>query len=209
MQMVAPLRCSSRNRSITASPLAESRFPVGSSASRIEGDPDQGARHGHALLLTARELRRIVLHAVRHADFFQRLVHPLLALRRRHAAIGQRQLDVLVDREIADQVERLEDEADLAIADARPLLHLQAAHRLAVQHVLPVGGRVEQAQDGQQRRLAAARRPGDRDIFALLDVHVNARQRVGLHFIGDEDLGHAIQMNQCFRSIRHLCSSIS
>ena len=35
----------------------------------------------------------------------------------RHAAIGERQLDVLVDGQIADQVERLEDEADLPVAN--------------------------------------------------------------------------------------------
>ena len=81
----------------------------------------QRARHRDALLLTARELRRIVLHAVRHADALQRLLHAPLALRRRHAAIRQRQFHVLVHREIADQVERLEDKADLAVADARPL----------------------------------------------------------------------------------------
>src|SRR4029077_20651131 len=39
MQMVAPSRCKSRNRSITASALRESRFPVGSSASRMAGEP--------------------------------------------------------------------------------------------------------------------------------------------------------------------------
>src|SRR5258707_10092452 len=39
MQMVAPSRCRFCNSSITASPLRESRFPVGSSASRIDGFP--------------------------------------------------------------------------------------------------------------------------------------------------------------------------
>src|SRR2546423_7821097 len=37
MQMVAPPRCSSLSSSITASPFVESRFPVGSSASRMLG----------------------------------------------------------------------------------------------------------------------------------------------------------------------------
>ena len=58
---------------------------------------------------------------MRHADLLERLVDPLLALGGRHAAVGQRQLDVLEDREVADEVEALEDEADLAVADARPL----------------------------------------------------------------------------------------
>src|SRR4030095_7364487 len=39
MQIVAPARWSSWSRFITASPLVESRFPVGSSASRISGEP--------------------------------------------------------------------------------------------------------------------------------------------------------------------------
>ena len=46
---------------------------MGSSASRMDGSPP-GPRHGDALLLTSRKLRRIMLHAVRHADAFQRLV---------------------------------------------------------------------------------------------------------------------------------------
>lgn len=40
MQIVAPVRCSSLSRSMTASPFFESRLPVGSSASRIDGSPD-------------------------------------------------------------------------------------------------------------------------------------------------------------------------
>src|SRR5439155_15068619 len=39
MQIVEPLRCRSRRSSITASPLRESRLPVGSSARRIDGSP--------------------------------------------------------------------------------------------------------------------------------------------------------------------------
>ena len=38
-----------------------------------------------------------------------------------HAAIGQRQLDVFIDREIADQIKTLKDETDFAIANARAL----------------------------------------------------------------------------------------
>ena len=40
----------------------------------------QRAGHRNALLLTARELRRIVLDAMGHADALQRLMHFLLAL---------------------------------------------------------------------------------------------------------------------------------
>ena len=83
MQIVAPSRCRSRSNSITASPFLESRLPVGSSASRIEGLPAEGARHRHALLLAARELRRVMLHAMRHADLFERLLARAVCARRR------------------------------------------------------------------------------------------------------------------------------
>ena len=113
---------------------------MGSSASRIDGLADERAGHGDALLLTAGELRRVVLHAVRHADPLERLLHALLALLGGHAAVGERQLDVLVHREVADQVERLEDEADLPVADARPLGEGEVGHLLAVEQYLPSVG---------------------------------------------------------------------
>ena len=133
-------------------------------------------------------------------------MHPLLALGRRHPAIGERKLDVLVHRQIADQIERLENESDLAIADARALGELQVLHRLGVQHVGAVGGRIEQAQNRQQRGFPAARRPGDGQILALLDVQMNARQRVRLHFVGLEDLGHAVHADQSCCVNRHVLS---
>ena len=80
MQMVAPPRCSSRSRSITC--FAVLRIQV---SGRLVREQDgriagQRARDRHALLLTARELRRIMLDAVRHAHALQRLVDALLAL---------------------------------------------------------------------------------------------------------------------------------
>ena len=158
---------------------------VGEEDERIAGD---GAGDGDALLLTAGELRRIVLHAVAHAHALERIGDALLALGRRHAAVRERQLDVLVDREIADQVERLEDEADLAVADAGALRRRELRDRLAGERVLAVGRRVEQAEDREQRRLAAARRSFHRDVLARLDLDVDVLKGVGLHLVGVEDL---------------------
>src|SRR5262249_43415014 len=124
------------------------------------------ARDRDTLLLTARELRGKVFHPVRHADLLERLVHALLALVGGHAAVRQRKLHVFVDRQVADEFEALEDESDLPVADARPLRERQRLRRLAVQRVLALGGRVEKTQEGQQRRLAAARGTRDRDVLA-------------------------------------------
>src|SRR6476619_1191854 len=55
---------------------------------------DERSCDGHALLLSARELGRLVVHAVRKADARERLDRELAALASLDAAIGQWQLDV-------------------------------------------------------------------------------------------------------------------
>jgi hypothetical protein len=72
--------------------------------------------HSHSLLLTAGKLRWVMLHAMRHADLLQRLLDALLPLARRHTAVRQRQLNIFVNGQIADQVERLENETDFPVA---------------------------------------------------------------------------------------------
>src|SRR3979411_1611288 len=90
--------------------------------------PRDRACDGDALLLTARELAGKVLRAMRHADALERGFDTLLPLRRLHAAVGRGQLDVLEDGEVANQVEALEDEPDLAVADARAFRRGELGH---------------------------------------------------------------------------------
>jgi hypothetical protein len=67
---------------------------------------------------------------------------------------------------------------------------------LAVEGVGALGGRIEQTQDGEQRRFAATGGPGDGDVFALLDFQVNAGQGVGLHLVGVKDFGNGFEFDQ-------------
>ena len=92
-----------------------------------------------------------MLGAVGHADALQRRFDPLPPLRRFHAAVGERELHVLEHGEIANQVEALEDEPDLAVADRSALAGIQALHRLPSEQELPIAWRIEEADDGQQR----------------------------------------------------------
>src|SRR4029077_10321326 len=111
---------------------------------RFAGD---GARDGDALLLAARELAWQMFGAVRHADALERLLHSLPPLGRPHAAVSERQLDVFKHREVADQIEALEDEPDLAIAEPRAFPRLEVGHLPAVQRIRSAGRGVEQAED--------------------------------------------------------------
>ena len=166
-------------------------------AGRLVGEQDDRlardrARHGDALLLTARELAGQVFRAVRHAHALEGVRDALAALGRPHPAIGQRQLDVLEHRQIADQVEALEDEPDFPIADTRALRGRELGDRTAVQPYVAGRGRVEQAEDRQQRRFAAARGPPIDDVLAPGDLEADVRERVRLHFVGGEDLGEVL-----------------
>ena len=60
---------------------------------------------------------------------------------------------------------------------------------VAVEQILAARRRVEQTDDREQRRLAAARWAGHGDILALGDREMDPRERMGLDLVGIEDLG--------------------
>src|SRR3954454_24964266 len=172
-------------------------------AGRLVGEEDrrlarERARTRDALLLAAGELRGIVLHPVQHADALQRRLDAPLPLRRRELAKRQRQVDVLRDGEIADEVERLEDEADLAIADARAVGEIELLDRFAGELVAAGRRRVEQTEDREERRFAAAGRAGDRDVLAAADLQMDGCQGMRLELVGVEDLAHVFESDQRF-----------
>ena len=80
------------------------------------GVADDGSGDGHALALSAGELRGAVLHAVGEADALDDLLGQPLALAAVHASVDKRQLHVVEDVERRDEVERLEDEAQRLVA---------------------------------------------------------------------------------------------
>src|SRR5262249_40737177 len=98
-------------------------------------------------------------HAMRHAHALQRFHDTRLTVGCWHfLTIGQWQLDVFVDGQITNQVETLKDESDLLIANTRALGEIQILYGLAVKLIFAAGRRIEQTDDGEQRRLAATRR---------------------------------------------------
>ena len=91
---------------------------VGEKNCRLAGE---GARDRDALLLAAGKLAGQMFGAMSHADALERFGDELFSLACSHSAIGQRQFDVFVNGQVTDQIEALEDEADLAVANPRAL----------------------------------------------------------------------------------------
>src|SRR4051794_19021618 len=138
---------------------------------------DQGAGHGDPLLLATRELVGFVAFPVGQADQVERCTGAGPPVGRLHPGVRQRKFHIGQCGGTRNQVERLEDEPDPAVADQGQAAVVEAAHVHAVQQVPPGGGYVEAAEDVHQRGLARAGRTHDGDVVATLDGQADAAQR--------------------------------
>jgi hypothetical protein len=144
------------------------------------------ARDRHALLLAARELRRVLVALVGEAYAREQARGELVRLAAVHAPHAHRPgLDVLGGRHVREEVEALEDHPDL-LALARDVavavLHeppagAAVADRMAVDEDLALVDPLEVVDAADERRLAGAARPDDADDLAPLHVEVDAAQR--------------------------------
>lgn len=125
-------------------------------------------------------MHRAVISALGEADFFCQFHGPATALLGRNAEVEHRHLEVLEHRELLDEVEVLEDEADSAGANLGKLIVGERRDVLSAEDVVPAGGLIEAAEDVHERGFARARRPHDGGKFALDEIHVNVAQ--GVHF---------------------------
>ena len=115
---------------------------------------------------------------VAEGDRGQRLGGPLAPLLGLHTERYERRLDVLLRGQRRDEVERLEDDADLLGAQPGQLGLADGGEVHAVQLDAAGGGAVETADHLQQGGLAAARGALDDELVAVLDGEVDATQRL-------------------------------
>jgi hypothetical protein len=160
------------------------------------------ARDRDALLLPARQLRRMVMLLARQPHAREVVPPHLLGLRPREFLDGERRLDDVAERrQVRKQVEVLEDNPD-ACADTvhervlvgrRQCPAWRAEHLDVVDRDRPGVERLEPVQAPQHRRLAAARRAEDRGELRLGDRKRGAiEDRVGsIPFDDVRDLDHA------------------
>ena len=109
----------------------------------------QRPRDGDPLLLTAGELRRIVVPPAREADFLQQRARP--RRRARHPGDLHRHQDVLERRQRREQVEELEDEPDPLAAQRRERVLPQPGDIGAADQDPPGGRGVETGDQAEQR----------------------------------------------------------
>ena len=131
----------------------------------------------------------------------------VFALARRHSAIGQRQLDILENREIADEIEALEDEADLAIPNPRALRKREVRDLAALERIAAVRSAYRAGRGWKGASIFRSPRAGDGDVFARADVEMDAGERVRFDFIGEEDFGDAVEVDQGVVAVVHVCVS--
>ena len=138
------------------------------------GREKQGAGDRDPLLLAAAELRREMLDAVAQPHPVKQHARPLA--HSRFAALGDNrgQGHVLLGGERGEQVEELEDEADVVAPQRGQLLVVQPLVVAAGDGDRPGGRRFEGPDDVQQGALPGARRSHDRDHLAGLDHEVDA-----------------------------------
>ncbi len=142
---------------------------------RLIGEDDVGVTYdragdGYTLALTAGELRREVAHTVAQADLLKYGLGQLATLRGRDLAIEQGKLHVVQHVQGIDQVEALEDEAQLLVTEGGQLL-VAHAYRIHAVDLDRAGGRqVQQAHDIQQGGLPASGGSHDAEELALLNL---------------------------------------
>jgi hypothetical protein len=161
---------------------------------------------GDALLLAAGELPRIGLLLVGQSDLGQELRGSLSGF----GTLADRLDDVLEDGQVREEVEGLEDEADvrplledLALGQlVEPVAVLAVPDQLAVDPDVPAVDLLEVVDGAQQGGLARAGRPQDHRDAALADGQVDALE----HLVRPERLVDAADLDHR-RQPREKCRS--
>ena len=107
--------------------------------------------------------------------------------------IEKRELDILPYRQLVDQIEALEDEADVAFARLGELGFVQGSDFLTVEKIGAAGRAIEHSDDVQKRRFSASGRTHDCDEFAIGNIEIDiveGRRFDGVGSIRFGETGH-------------------
>src|SRR5689334_12064253 len=109
------------------------------------GIADDSTRHADQLLLSAGELVRIKVFLADDLEAVEDVGDHGGALLARYVAVRQGNVEILVDRQVVEQVVTLEDEADVLAGYIGALLAVHLVDGLVTEPVLPRPAIVEHA----------------------------------------------------------------
>ena len=162
---------------------------IGQHAGRLR---DQGAGNRHALALATRELRRFVRGALAQADGGQDGIGLTECLRPLHAADEQGHGDVFLGGKFGQQVVELVHKAQVLVAPLALFARVHAVQIAPQLHHLAGTGRVQAAQQVQQRAFARAAGTDDGQRLARMHLDVHTLQHLHLHRAVVKAFGQAL-----------------
>src|SRR3990172_620654 len=167
---------------------------VGQNDRRVVG---QRAGDGNALLLTAGNRRRQLVGVLGQLNYLEQAHRALLPVAGRvHISEVHRQHHVLDERQGGQELEKLEDDAQLEAAPLRHLVLAQAMHGGVADPHLARSRSIDAGDHVKQGGLAAARFANDGDEFAFVDFQVDAGERRERPGGGLEGLHHLPQLDE-------------
>ena len=157
-----------------ARPVVSSRLPVGSSAISKRRPGRERAGQRHALLLAARQLRRIMCEAGGETHLLEFGARALGCVAR--AGKLKRRGDVFERGHGRNQVKGLEHDADALAAKARQGVFVQRAELDAVNLNFAFIWPLKAGHDHEQRRFARTGSPDYADRLAFADCQIDVAQ---------------------------------
>ena len=141
--------------------------------------------------------------AMPHAHPLQRRLDAGPAFAAGEAAVEERDLDILGHGQVVDQIEALEDEAD--VFTPKPgQLSLRASADLFAEELERAAARaIEEAEDIEQGGLAAPRRSHDGDKLAGADLEGNLVQRRRFDLAGSIGLAEVFELEHGVSPVSH------
>ncbi len=149
---------------------------------------NQGPRDGGPLLLPARERFRILVRFVGESDFFQEIGNPSANVLLFLAENFQRKSHVLKDREVLQQFEILENDADPA-AKGGNVRRRNFGEFLIRDDEVSGRHMIKGRYHPEERRFSGAARTGQKDELAFVDSQIDVFERVNRARISLVDMG--------------------
>jgi hypothetical protein len=153
------------------------KIPGGLVAEDDAGVIDEGAADGDTLALAAAELDRAVIETFAEADISGDFLGALATFAGRDPGVDQREFDIADDIEFREEIERLENKADLAVSHGGKRVWRSLAEIVSADHHLASGRRVEATEEMHECGFSAAARSDNCDEFSLVDREVDVIER--------------------------------